>query len=173
MQVKGIVLLILQTETSYKNNLMIDIDETMLPWIGKSMKVIDYFIMDRFAEKGIGLTKVQWLLLKILIRKNGTSQHELAFLTNRDKASLTRLITTMENKNLVARISSKTDNRKKHIYITRFGEKIFDQTMPIVGEIIDEMQKGISKEERMLTIGVLKKMMNNIKSEDLVAIETK
>ncbi len=152
---------------------MINIEETMLPWIGKSMKIIDYFIMDRFTEKGIGLTKVQWLLLKILNGKNGTSQHDLAFLTNRDKTSLTRLITTMENKNLVARIPSKTDNRKNHIYITRYGENILQQTMPIVGEMIEEMQKGISKEEQMLTIKVLKKMMNNIKSDELVAIETK
>ncbi len=152
---------------------MINIEETMLPWIGKSMKIIDYFIMDRFTEKGIGLTKVQWLLLKILNGKNGTSQHDLAFLTNRDKTSLTRLITTMENKNLVARIPSKTDNRKNHIYITRYGENILQQTMPIVGKMIEEMQKGISKEEQMLTIRVLKKMMNNIKSDELVAIETK
>jgi len=152
---------------------MIDIEETMLPWIGKSMKIIDYFIVDRFTEKGIGLTKVQWLLLKILNGKNGTSQHDLAFLTNRDKTSLTRLITTMENKNLVARIPSKTDNRKNHIYITRYGENILQQTMPIVGEMIEEMQNGISKEEQMLTIRVLKKLMNNIKSDELVAIETK
>ena len=62
------------------------------------MKVIDYFIMDRFSENGIGLTKVQWLLLKRLKEMNGEPQHSLAFLTNRDKASLTRLLTTMEKK---------------------------------------------------------------------------
>ena len=56
-----------------------DIDETLLPWIGKSMKAIDYFMMDRFSEHGIELTKVQWILLKRLQNMNGEPQHHLAF----------------------------------------------------------------------------------------------
>ena len=152
---------------------MIDIDKTLMPWIGRSMKVIDYFIMDRFSENGIGLTKVQWLLLKILYEMNGESQHNLAFLTNRDKASLTRLLTTMEKKNLVARIPSETDQRVNRIYITTNGEKILRKAQPVIDEIINEMQKGITEAERMCTIKVLKKLLNNIKSEELVAIETK
>ncbi len=144
-----------------------------MPWIGKSMKVIDYFIMDRFAENNIGLTKAQWLLLKRLKEVNGESQHNLAFITNRDKASLTRLLTTMEKKNLVARIPSESDHRINRIYITAFGEKILKQAMPIVKEMIEEMQNGITEEERILTIKVLKKLMNNIQTEELVAIETK
>jgi DNA-binding MarR family transcriptional regulator len=151
---------------------MIDIDKTLMPWIGKSMKVIDYFIMDKFSESGIGLTKVQWLLLKRLKEMNGESQHNLAFLTNRNKASLTRLLTTMEKKNLVARIPSESDQRINHIYITKHGESILKQTMPIVKGMIGEMQYGITEEERMAAICVLKKMMKNIKSEELVALET-
>ena len=152
---------------------MIDIDKTIMPWIGKSMKVIDYFIMDRFSEKGIALTKVQWLLLKRLKEMNGESQHNLAFLTNRDKASLTRLLTTMENKNLVARIPSTADHRINQIYITAHGEKILKMAMPVVEEMMEEMQAGISSDERMVAIKVLKKLINNIKSDELVAIETK
>lgn len=152
---------------------MIDIDKTLMPWIGRSMKVIDYFIMDKFSENGIGLTKVQWLLLKILYEMNGESQHNLAFLTNRDKASLTRLLTTMEKKNLVARIPSETDQRVNRIYITTNGEKILKKAQPVIDEIIGEMQEGITEDERMCTIKVLKKLLNNIKSEELVAIKTK
>ena len=142
---------------------MIDIDKSLMPWIGKSMKVIDYFIMDRFSENGIGLTKVQLLLLKRLKEMNGESQHNLAFLTNRDKASLTRLLTTMEKKNLVARIPSESDQRINRIYITSYGEKILKLAQPVVEEMIEEMQSGISEDERMVTIKALKKLMNNIK----------
>ena len=152
---------------------MIDIDKTLMPWIGRSMKVIDYYIMDRFSENGVGLTKVQWLLLKILYQMNGESQHNLAFLTNRDKASLTRLLTTMEKKNLVARIPSETDQRVNRIYITTNGEKILRKAQPVIDEIISEMQEGITEAERICTIKVLKKLLNNIKSEELVAIKTK
>ena len=144
-----------------------------MPWIGKSMKVIDYFIMDRFSEKGIGLTKVQWILLKRLKEMNGQSQHNLAFLTNRDKASLTRLVTTMEKKDMVVRIPSTSDQRIKRIYITSYGEKMLKLAQPVVEEMIDEIQAGISGNDRLLVIKVLKKLMNNIKTEELVALETK
>jgi len=152
---------------------MIDIEKTLMPWIGKSMKMIDCFFMDRFSQNGIELTKVQWLLLKRLKEMKGESQHNLAFLTNRDKASLARLLTTMEKKNLVARIPSDTDQRINRIYITTYGEKILKQTMPVVKGMIDDMQEGLSEEERKITILVLKKLMKNIKSEELVALETK
>ena len=152
---------------------MIDLDKTLMPWIGKSMKVIDYFIMDRFSEKGIGLTKVQWILLKRLKEMNGQSQHNLAFLTNRDKASLTRLVTTMEKKDMVVRIPSTSDQRIKRIYITSYGEKMLKLAQPVVEEMIDEIQAGISGNDRLLVIKVLKKLMNNIKTEELVALETK
>lgn len=144
-----------------------------MPWIGKSMKVIDYFIMDRFSENGIELTKVQWLLLKRLKGMNGETQHSLAFLTNRDKASLARLVTTMEKKNLVARIPSESDHRINHIFITTHGEKVLKMARPVVHDMIKEMQAGLTEEERITTINVLKKLMNNIKSEELVALETK
>ena len=152
---------------------MIDIEATLLPWIGKSMKTIDYFFMDRFSREGIELTKVQWILLKRLDDVNGESQHNLAFLTNRDKASLTRLLTTMEKKNLVARIPAEDDQRINQIYITAHGKKVLKQTMPVVKAMVEEMQSGMSEEERQRTILVLKKLMNNIKSKDLVALETK
>lgn len=152
---------------------MIEIEETLMPWIGKSMKIIDCFFMDRFSKHGIDLTKVQWLLLKRLKEINGESQHNLAFLTNRDKASLTRLLTTMEKKNLVSRISSESDHRIKRIYITKHGDKILKQTVPVVNEMIIEMQSGLEEKDRRIAISVLKKLMENIKTEELVAIETK
>jgi DNA-binding MarR family transcriptional regulator len=152
---------------------MLEFEKTMMPWIGRSMKVIDYFIMDRFAQNGIELTKVQWLLLKRLKDVNGEIQHNLAFLTNRDKASLTRLLTTMEKKNLVARIPSETDHRANKIYLTARGEKILKKSEPVIKKMISEMQKGITDQESGLVIRTLKKLINNIKAEDLVAIETK
>lgn len=152
---------------------MLEFENTMMPWIGKSMKVIDYFIMDRFAQNGIKLTKVQWLLLKRLKKLNGEPQQNLAFLTNRNKASLTRLLTTMENKNLVARIPSETDQRVNKIYITANGEKILKMAEPVIEQMIAEMQDGISEKDRYQVIKVLKKLISNIKSEDLVALETK
>lgn len=138
-----------------------------MPWIGRAGKMMNYFFVDRFSERGIELTKVQWLLLVKLKERNGEPQHNLAFLTNRNKASLTRLLSTMENKNLVARIPSEEDHRINNIYITSHGEKVLKQSMPIVNEMIDEMQEGISISERQQAVKVLNKMIDNIKSKEI------
>jgi DNA-binding MarR family transcriptional regulator len=93
-----------------------DIEKTLAPWLGKTTKMIDNYIQDMFHELNISLTKTQWVLLKKLHEKDGVPQQELAFLTGRDKTSLTRLVNTMEKKGVLARIPSKTDKRSNHIF---------------------------------------------------------
>ncbi len=137
------------------------------------MKQIDFFFKDHLKPGGVELTKVQWLMLKLLDKEDGQPQNQLAFLTNRDKASLTRLIGTMERKNLVARIPSRSDHRINHIYITKHGEKIFKESLPIFGKLIEILQKDVTDEEIETIIRVMKIIIKNLKESELVALETK
>ena len=145
----------------------------MLPWMGKAIKAIDYFLADILKDNGIELTKVQLILLKKLKEMDGQPQNNLAFLTNRDKASLARLITTMEKKNLVARIPSKSDHRINNIHITKHGDDMLKQAGPIFLDIIRIIQEGIPKKDIDVVIRTLKKISQNINSEELVAPLTK
>jgi DNA-binding MarR family transcriptional regulator len=151
----------------------INIEKTMLPWMGKTAKAIDYFLADRLKENGIELTKVQLVLLKKLWEMDGQPQNNLAFLTNRDKASLARLITTMEKKNLVARIPSKSDHRINHIYITKHGLEILKKAAPVMIEAIEQIQRDIHEKDIKVVIETMKKIGLNINSEELVASLTK
>jgi len=56
------------------------------------MKLVDMYIVNHFNEHNIDLTKVQMIMLVRLYINNGQPQNDLAFLTNRDKASLARLL---------------------------------------------------------------------------------
>lgn len=132
------------------------------PWMGRTMKMLDYYYQDVFKESNFNLTKNQWLLLKILIEDDGKPQNELAFITNRDKASLTRLISVMEKKNLVERISSKEDKRIKYIFTTQKGKQTFEDTLPLVKKVLKTIQGGLSEEEIEKTIEVMKKIQSNI-----------
>ncbi len=154
------------------NNNPIDIEGKILPWLGRTMKCIDHFVADRLQEEGVPLTRVQLLLLLKLHEEDGQPQHALAYITNRDKASLGRLINTLENKNLVARIPSKTDGRINHVYLTKHGKELFLQTVPVLEKILCEIQKDLSPEEIKQTITNLKKIHNTIKTQDIVALQT-
>ncbi|WGH76439.1 MarR family transcriptional regulator [Tenacibaculum tangerinum] len=147
------------------------IDNTLAPWLGKTMKMIDNHIHDVFLDKNICLTKIQWIVLKTLHKKNGVAQQELAFLTDRDKTSLTRLINTMEKKGLVTRISSKLDRRIKNVHVTKKGELLFNETLPVIEEIANSLQENISEEEIKKAISVIKKVQNNINQKSTTSCE--
>jgi DNA-binding MarR family transcriptional regulator len=141
--------------------------------MGKTMKFLDYYISDNLKNHGVNLTKTQMILLLMLERADGQPQHDLAFITNRDKASLARLLNTMEHKNLVARIPSKEDGRVNLIFITKHGKAVLESTRPILDNIIGDIQKGLSNSEIKGVIDVMMKIQKNINVGELVAMETK
>ncbi|TCP24417.1 DNA-binding MarR family transcriptional regulator [Tenacibaculum skagerrakense] len=143
------------------------LDKTLAPWLGKTMKMIDNHIQDMFHELNVSLTKTQWVLLKKLHEKDGVPQQELAYLTGRDKTSLTRLINTMEKKGLVARIPSKTDKRINHIFLTKKGIQLYDETLPIIENFVESLQENISEEEIQSTIKVIQKVQENLISKTI------
>ena len=139
-----------------------DFESSVGPWINRTMKMVDLYFQDTFKENDLNLTKNQWLLLNILKDQDGRPQNELAFITNRDKACLTRLISVMEKKNLVARISSKEDKRINQIYITKKGASTFKETLPVVSKSLDTIQDGLTQKEVQNTIEIMKKIQANI-----------
>ncbi len=138
---------------------------TLLPWLGKTAKLINFFIADKFKYRQMSLTKEQWILLSKLREQDGYPQSDLAFITDRNKASLARLITTMEKKNLVARIPSKEDKRVNHIFITKKGHQTWEEGLPVMREVIAELQEGLTDEEIESAINTLKKVQQNIKNK--------
>lgn len=145
--------------TEEENNM---IENSIMPWMGKTMKALDCFIADNLKEKGIELTKVQLIMLKKLKELDGQPQNNLAFLTNRDKASLARLITTMEKKNLVARIPSKSDHRINNIYLTKHGDDILKQAIPVLLDTIQKIQNGIPQKDIEVIIRTMQEISKNI-----------
>jgi len=138
----------------------------LLPHIGKVAKKIEYYYTKILKEKGFDLSKEQWVMLRILSANNGISQSKVACIANRDKTTTTRLINTMEKKNLIARLPSVDDKRINLLYLTRHGESILEQTEPIIENLTHELQAGFSKHEMDNLINGLKKIQNNINDTD-------
>ncbi len=140
----------------------LDFNTFLIPWLGKTAKMVSFFIQEKFRQHELDLTKEQMVLLKMLHDKDGQMQNDLALITNRDKGSLARLINTMEKKNLVARIPLKDDKRVNQIFLTKQGRKIFAAALPVLQEIFDELQNGLTGAEIASVIEVLKKVQNNV-----------
>ena len=143
--------------------------DTLLPWMGKTMKLIDTFITNQLLERDIDLTKVQLVLLKILYSNDGQQQNDLALLTNRDKASLARLLNTVERKGLVVRVPSKDDKRIKMVHITKKGMEYYERARPLLQELISNIQNGMSPRDIQFMIEKFKHMQLNIEKCLVVA----
>lgn len=140
-----------------------NIDTSLLPWIGKTAKMLRVFMGEQFKKRDFDLNTEQWILLKMLYEKDGQVQNDLSLVTERNKASLSRLISTMEKKNYVARIPDTEDKRVNKIFLTTKGKKVFEATFDTIHESVEELQAGISLEEITTAIEVLKKLQQNIK----------
>ena len=154
---------LLYTFAPMKRGVFPGMEHLMMPWIGNTMKHIDLFISGKLAQNGINLSRQQLIILKTLFHDGPLPQNDLAFLTDRNKASLTRLLATMERKNLIARITSSSDRRVNLVHITKKGEQTLRDLAPLFLEIISQMQQGISEEEQKVVIAVMKQIQTNIK----------
>lgn len=140
----------------------IDLNAHALSWVGKIHYDFGFLVQKAFAENGLDLSKEQWSVLKRLHVNDGQSQNDLAFITHRDKTSMTRLVNTMESKNLVVRKSDENDRRVNRIFITDYGKEVVEKVQPIMYDLIPAVQESLSREEIETLITVLKKMKAKI-----------
>ena len=75
-----------------KEDFFLQFEKLLSPWLGRAMKSFAFHLTDELLNAGISLSKHQIILLRILSKQDGIPQNDLAFIINRDKTSLTRLI---------------------------------------------------------------------------------
>ena len=139
---------------------------TLVPWLAKTSKMMNMYIADVLQTNNFSITKQQWIVLKILHEEHdGIVQNELAFITNRNKASLTRLISVMEKNNLVFRTNTKTDARINLVYITDTGRQLFLKMKPLMLACMKNVQKNLSEADITQLIQLLSKIQKNITNE--------
>lgn len=148
-----------------KTGVKVDFEESIAPWLGKTVKIVEYFLHEEMLKQGLDLSKEQMIVLKKLSEQDGRNQNELAFLTLRDKSSLTRLLSKMEAKQYIERKQSEKDRRVNHVYITPLGEEIYQKTRPIISDMIARMEFNIAEEEIDQMISTLKKIQYNLTAE--------
>ncbi|QVY64704.1 MarR family transcriptional regulator [Polaribacter sp. Q13] len=143
----------------------IDFENSIGPWLGKTGKMVNFFFQESFRSRNIDLTKEQMMLLKKLHDQDGLNQHDLAFLTLRNKSSLARLLVNMEKKNYIFREQNKDDKRIKNVYITNLGKEVFNKAKPIIQDLITTMETNITPEDKQQIINIFKKIQTNLYSK--------
>jgi len=144
----------------------IDFENSLAPWLGKTIKIVDYYLNEMLKQTGLDLSKEQMIVLKKLHETDGQNQNELAFITLRDKSSLARLLSKMERKKYILRKQDERDKRNNMVYLTVQGRQVFEQAKPVLRELIDTMEQDITIEQKQMMIQILKKIQFNFNQKN-------
>lgn len=147
------------------DGLTIDFEKSIGPWLGKTVKIIDYYLQEAFNKADLDITKEQMIVLKKLNEQDGLNQNELAFLTYRDKSSLARLLSKMEQKQYIFRKQHEGDKRVNMVFLTAEGKLVYKNTRPVIQKLIQRLERNITETEKHQMIDLLKKAQKNLEED--------
>lgn len=142
------------------NKLKSDINLGML--IGQVHRLSTKKFVQNSHNSGIDISMDQWLVLGPIWENEGISHKEISEYCLKDKTSVTKIIDTLEKKNLVVRVSDQLDHRIKRVVLSNKGKKLFLEVIPVMELTRDQLREGITEKEVELLRYVLSKIYNNL-----------
>lgn len=109
-----------------------------------------------------GITVDQWVILKIIEERKQISQVELAQVSQKDTASITRILDLLQKKGLIQRIDDEYDRRKYMISLTGEGTEFVMRNLPFINRIRGQIVQGLSQEEIQALKSILDKIRQNL-----------
>ncbi|PLT36046.1 MarR family winged helix-turn-helix transcriptional regulator [Bacillus sp. V5-8f] len=107
------------------------------------------------------LYRAQWSILYYLANFGSATLVELSNYLSVEKPTVTRTITRLEELGYVQHVPGK-DRREKRMELTEVGKKIHQEVRVTIDEFEQDILKGISEEEQLEAIRIMKEIRNNI-----------
>ena len=122
--------------------------------------------IDRLQQNGINVTPEQYLVLDILWERQSLSQQNIADIIQKDKNSVTKIIDSLEKKNLVNRVVDKKDRRINKIELTQEGLALEEITTEVAINFMNDTIKGIDNQDLDKFVKVMLKLKDNLDNID-------
>tara|TARA_Y100001970_G_C14230849_1_gene858531 strand:- start:956 stop:1405 length:450 start_codon:yes stop_codon:yes gene_type:complete len=145
------------------NKLKSDINLGML--IGQVHRLSTKKFVQNSHNSGLDISMDQWIVLGPIWENEGISHKEISEYCLKDKTSVTKIIDTLEKKNLVVRVPDQLDHRVKRVVLSNKGKELFLQAIPIMKLTRDELREGITEQDIESLRSVLTKIYNNLISD--------
>ncbi|MCW3465655.1 MarR family winged helix-turn-helix transcriptional regulator [Chitinophaga nivalis] len=121
-------------------------------------------LLSVFMEANIDITPDMYFILRCLWgEQDGCRQQELADKTDKDKASLTKLLDNLEKRALVHRRPDDLDGRSKRVWLTSTGRALKEKVYPLALAVMELAEQGISRQDILLAQSILEKIHQNVK----------
>ena len=112
----------------------------------------------RYCEGRFGVTRREWVMLALLSSHDGLQPSELAVLAELDRSATSKAITAMVQKRLIEREPRPGDRRIAQLHLTVDGRRLFEEILPLVAGINQELMGTLSATEIALLDSILERI---------------
>ena len=148
---------------SNEKSLKIHMEMGML--INSAQRSMTKRFVQNATKSGLDISLDQWMILGPIWQFESISQKEIGEICLKDKTSITRIIDTLEQKNLVVRVEDQLDHRIKRVVLTNAGKQLFFDALPIMERTREEVRANISDNDIYTFKSVLSKILKNLTDE--------
>jgi len=120
---------------------------------------------DRRATK-FALTRAQWRALKVIRRREGLSQTELADELDLEAIPVGRVIDRLEKTGYVERRADPADRRRWQLHLTAKAHAVVDEMEVIAAGLRADALRGVSRADFDLLLRVLAQLKQNLVALD-------
>ena len=110
-------------------------------------------------ESGFDLTPVQFAAMDAVATYPGIDQAGVAAKIAFDRATIGGVIDRLEQKGLVVRNVSKHDRRAREVRLTEVGARVYEEALPVVTALQEEILCGLDPSERKLFLEFAEKVV--------------
>ncbi|MDR1657425.1 MAG: MarR family transcriptional regulator [Deltaproteobacteria bacterium] len=118
----------------------------------------------KFKKLNIDLTPEQWGVLVLLWERGAATQDELAAALCVDKSTMSRVLSSAEDKGFITREVDPTNERKKIIRTAEKSLQLRKMGFEMSSGVMQLALTGISQQEAQTCIKVLAAIKNNLRS---------
>lgn len=111
------------------------------------------------------ITKEQFSILILLTIKDGLYQTQIANILGKDRPNITRMIDILERKGFIRREKDATNRRILKVFITPKGHEKAETAKPLRDKFSQVQYRGLSDEEILTLVRLLRKVRENFKQE--------
>jgi DNA-binding MarR family transcriptional regulator len=140
----------------------IALDNAIAFWIHRVYQASRSAMYRRFNAQGVDMTPEQWMVLVRLWEREGRTQNDLCESTLRDRPTMSRILDGMEARGLVARQTDPDDSRSRLVTLTARGRQLRGKLLPVVREMVAELEAGIEERDLLSTRRVLQRIYSNL-----------
>lgn len=126
--------------------------------VGLNLKWAFWSTFKRYSRplKEFGLTPMQFFILEMLWKNEGSSQQRIADDSFCDKSTIVHLIDKLEKAGFVWRISAPEDRRMYRLFLSPKAKDLYPEASKRVAEVDKELRERFSEEDLIAFEKVLK-----------------